>query len=120
MSNRSKLIFSLALIFALIAVGVSSFLIIEAMRRKGEAVVISIDGNKVAEYSLSENGEFILNDGTNFLVIENGCAYIKSADCPDKLCVHQGKISRTGERIVCLPNRLMIEVIGEGDELFIN
>ena len=120
LSNKSKLIFSIILIFALIAIGVSSYLIIELNKNEGKAVVISINGEHVARYFLAENGEYILNGGTNLLVIKDGEAYMKSADCPDKLCIHQGKISRTGERIVCLPNRLMAEIIGDGDEIFIN
>ena len=120
MSNISKLLFSIILIFALIAAGVSSYFIIELTKDEGETVVISINGETVAEYSLSENGEYVLNGGTNILVIENRHAYIKNADCPDKLCVHQGKISKSGERIVCLPNRLMAEIFGSDDEIFKN
>ena len=120
LNNKSKLIFSIILIFALITAGVSSYFIIELTKDEGETVVISINGETVAEYSLDENGEYILNGGTNILVIENRQAYIKNADCPDKLCVHQGKISKTGERIVCLPNRLMAEIFGSGGEIFKN
>lgn len=36
---------------------------------------------------------------------------MKWADCPDKLCIHQGKISHTGETIACLPNRVTVRVI---------
>ena len=53
-------------------------------------------------------------------VIKNGMAYMKHADCPDKLCVNTGKICRTSEKIVCLPNRVMVEVIGADEEIFIN
>ncbi len=45
-------------------------------------------------------------------MIENGTAYLSDANCPDKLCVHQGKISRTGEVITCLPNKLTVTVFG--------
>ena len=48
----------------------------------------------------------------NILVIEDGRAYLSDANCPDKLCVHQGKISRTGEVITCLPNKLTVTVFG--------
>ncbi|HCW72746.1 MAG TPA: hypothetical protein DHM90_01940 [Clostridiaceae bacterium] len=35
------------------------------------------------------------------------------ADCPDKICYSPEYISRPGETIVCLPNRVVIEVKGE-------
>jgi len=120
LSSRKRLIFSVALIFALLAAGVSAFLITEAMRETGSTVTVSVNGEKIAEYPLSENGEYIINGGTNLLVIENGKAYMKHASCPDKLCINQGKISLTGERIVCLPNKVMIEVFSDGDEIFSN
>ena len=47
------------------------------------------------------------------------------ADCPDKLCVKTGRISKTGETIVCLPHRVVVEIIGaaaddSGVDLFVN
>lgn len=120
MNNIKRLIFSVVLILSLLAVGVSSYFIIESTRSVGDTVIVTINGDKVAEYSLKENREYSLNSGTNILVIENGKAYMKSADCPDKVCVHQRKIYRVGERIVCLPNKLMAEVVGDGDEIFVN
>jgi hypothetical protein len=120
LNNKKRLIFSLALIFALLTLGVSAFLITEAMREPGSVVTVSVDGKKIAEYPLSQNREYILNGGTNILVIENGKAYITYASCPDKVCMNQGKISLSGERIVCLPNKVMIEVLRDGDEIFSN
>ena len=35
---------------------------------------------------------------------------MKEANCPDKLCIHQGKISKNGETIVCLPHGLIVEI----------
>ena len=34
------------------------------------------------------------------------------ADCPDQLCVKQKKISLKNETIVCLPNKVVIEIEG--------
>lgn len=117
---NKKIIKDILLIIILLALGLSAFLIIESGREEGAYVKVTVDGELVAEYSLSEDGEYHLNGGTNLLVISGGKAFIKDADCPDGLCIHQGKISRSGERIVCLPNRVMIEVISEDDEIFIN
>ena len=33
------------------------------------------------------------------------------ADCPDHLCMKQKKISKKGGTIVCLPNRVVLEII---------
>ena len=100
------------LIASILIVAIAFFLIVELTKEEGAGVTVKVDGVKVAEYSLSKNGTYPLNGGTNILVIEDGRAYLTDANCPDKLCVHQGKISRTGETITCLPNKLTVTVFG--------
>ena len=34
------------------------------------------------------------------------------ANCGDHTCVRMGRISRAGEAIVCLPHRLVVEIVG--------
>ena len=105
------------LIASILIVAIAFFLIVELTKEEGAGVTVKVDGVEVAEYSLSKNGTYPLNGGTNILVIENGKAYLSDANCPDKLCVHQGKISRTGETITCLPNKLTVTVFGAEESL---
>ena len=97
----------------LISVGACLFLFFGG--KSGGAVSVEIDGENAGIYSLAHDGEFSVGDGSNILEIRNGKAYMKSADCPDKTCVHTRPISKVGESIVCLPNRVTVSVIGEGD-----
>ena len=60
-------------------------------------------------------GSFPLNGGTNILVIEDGYAWMSEANCPDHICVRQGKIHYTGQVITCLPNRLTVTIEGGED-----
>lgn len=120
MSNKKQAIFAISLITTLLVVSFAVYFIIEAMREDGAYVRVSVDGEAVAEYSLSKDGEYEINGGTNILVIENKNAYMKYASCPDGLCKNQGKIHLTGERIVCLPNRVFVEVFGTEDEIIPN
>lgn len=105
------------LICSVLLIAVALFLVVELTKEEGARVIIKVDGQQVAEYSLSKNGKYDLNGGTNILVIENGKAYLCDANCPDKLCVHQGKISRTGETITCLPNKLTVTVYGAAESV---
>ena len=98
------------LIGAILAVILIVFAVMQLTKEEGAYVVVRVDGQEVAKYSLSENGEYELNGGTNILRIEDGKAYLTDADCPDHLCVNQGKISKSGETITCLPNRLTVTV----------
>ncbi len=82
-------------------------------RQQGAQIVVEIDGEVVAEYSLAENGEYSLLDGANLLVIEDGAAYMKSANCPDKTCVGVGRVKYSGQSIICLPHRVSVTVVGD-------
>ena len=85
----------------------------DKQRNEPDAVaVVTVDGTEIARYPLSRNGTFVLNEGSNTLVIENGEAWVSEANCPDKLCMGFGKISKNGEIIVCLPNRLIVMIEG--------
>lgn len=46
----------------------------------------------------------------NRIEVRPGSIGIISADCPDKLCVHQGFISDSRLPVTCLPNRLVIQL----------
>lgn len=89
------------------------------LRENGSKNVIEVkvDGVVRGRYSLSENREIELN-GTNHLVIQDGRADITDANCPDKVCVKQKPISKIGESLVCLPNKVIVTVVeGEENEL---
>ena len=115
--GNKKMLADLILVASLLVLGLSVFLIITLTREEGSRVVVSVNGEDVAEYSLSRDGEYSLNGGTNVIIIEDGKVYMKSASCPDGLCIHQGKKSMNGERIVCLPNRVEVRVSGDGEEI---
>lgn len=84
---------------------------------QGAWAVVTADGAEVARYPLDEDRTVRLGDDTgyNILQIAGGAAAVIEADCGDHTCVRTGKISREGERIVCLPHRLIIQIEG-GDE----
>ena len=88
-------------------------------REEGAIADVYVDGVKVAEYPLSIDGVYYINNGSNVLVIEDGAAYMREANCPDKFskngCVNTGKISYVGQTIVCLPNKIIVEIVGEGE-----
>ncbi|SDH98509.1 NusG domain II-containing protein [Proteiniclasticum ruminis] len=59
------------------------------------------------------NKKHTWNLGVNIVEIVDEKVGMYEADCPDKVCYSPEYISRPGETIVCLPNRIVIEVKGE-------
>lgn len=117
-----KLLSDIILIGILLIVSLSVFFVLFLNRVEGSAVAVYIDNTKVAEYPLSVDATYYLNGGTNVLVIEDGEAYFSYSECPDQTCMEGkslfgNKISMVGETITCLPNKVMIEIIGEGEGL---
>ena len=82
----------------------------------GAEAVVTVDGLEIGRYPLKTNGTFPLNGGSNILVVENGEAWVSEANCPDHVCMGMGHISRNGEFIACLPNRLLVVVEGAAED----
>ena len=76
----------------------------------GPVAVVTVNGKEAGRYPLTDDGTFPLNGGSNVLVISDGEAWVSEANCPDRICMGMGKISKSGEFIACLPNRLIITV----------
>ena len=83
----------------------------------GPVAVVTLNGEEAGRYPLSTDGTFPLNGGSNILVISDGEAWVSEANCPDRICMGMGKISRSGEFIACLPNRLIITVEGTDGQI---
>ena len=96
-------------ICALLLAGFLSLLFVDLFASEGSNVIVTVDGELYGEYSLYFDAVYEIGEG-NRLVIEGGVAYMSHADCPDKTCVNMGKISRVGEKIICLPNRVAVEI----------
>ncbi|MCR5182582.1 MAG: NusG domain II-containing protein [Clostridia bacterium] len=86
-------------------------------------VKVTVNGETYGVYPLSEDRtvEILQNtsDGAgamkNVLVIRDGKCFMESASCHNQICVNHGPISGRGQVIVCLPNKVVCEIVGGGD-----
>ena len=73
------------------------------------------DGRLVRTVDLASLDEPCRIDiGSNVVCIERSGVCMEYSDCPDGLCIKQGKITKGGRSIVCLPNKVVVEIIGKG------
>lgn len=114
MRNKKRLMMDALLIAALLLLTGVLYLAFGRPKaaEEGAMVVVRVEGEITGRYPLSKNGEYSLNYGSNILVVEDGCAWIREANCPDQICVLLGKISQSGQLIVCLPNMLIVSIEG--------
>ena len=99
------------LLIVLVLLGAGLSLLSASAGSAGQQVEVSVDGQLYGTYSLSEDQTIEIND-TNVCEIKDGEVNMIQADCPDQLCIHQGPIHIQGETIVCLPNRVVVEITG--------
>ena len=58
-----------------------------------------------------------LASGNISLEIKPGSGvHILASSCPAQVCVHTGWIKQPGETIICLPNKILLEISGENNE----
>lgn len=79
---------------------------------KDGSLVEKIDLNSVTgEREITLSGDL----GDNVILVSNGHIEMKSADCPDKICVEHGELKSSSSPIVCLPNKVVIKFEGSTD-----
>ena len=81
---------------------------------------ITVDGVLIRSEPMAADRVTIVVEneyGRNDVVVNRDTVEVVWADCASQVCVRTGKISRPGEKIVCLPHRLVVTIKkGDGEE----
>ena len=104
----------IVLLFCLLLAGLGTFWLSTAGSREGTQVRVTVNGEDHATYSLAQDRTVtIRKDGhLNKFSIKKGKVQMDQSNCHNQNCVEMGAISRTGQSIVCLPHRIVIEITG--------
>ncbi len=106
------LIIGILIVAAISLLGIKLF-----MNGSADKVLITMDGEVYKEVELHKNQTIIIEvpgeEKTNTLEIKDGYAKMIDSSCPDHLCEQQHRISKKGETIICLPNKVVVEVKSE-------
>ena len=108
------------LLFAVL-LGASALVFLWGRSQKQQGVTARVlqDGQLLREIRLDEIREefrFTVWDADghyNIVQVEPGRICIREADCPDRLCAKHAAIRNSGETIICLPHKLIVEVRDE-------
>lgn len=73
------------------------------------SVTVKISQNNKIVYEGKINTDKQIKLESNTIVIKNGEVFMKNANCKNQICVKHKKIKRSGESIVCLPNKVIVE-----------
>ena len=105
-----------ALLFAVIVLG--GVLAYRSLGKgEGTVAVVSVDGEVLERIDLSKvrtpyDIPVSTPYGNNTVHVEPGAISVTEADCPDHVCIYQGRLTGSGIPIICMPHRLVIEIEG--------
>ncbi len=103
----------IVVILALAAAAYFGIKFYQRMSTKEPVAVVTVDGDEYGRFPLDQDvkEKIELPDGAyNILMVKDGAADITDASCPDGICVNHRAISRQSETIVCLPNKVVVEI----------
>jgi len=79
---------------------------------------VSVSGQAVMTLPLDVDASYSPEGLSVRIAVRGGSVGFVASDCPDKICVHTGFLSRPGQSAACLPNRVAIRVVrAYGDAL---
>lgn len=107
----------LAIILIIVGLATSVYLSLSSAA-EGKTVTVYRDSKVFGTYALDEDRTLTLkSDGRiNKITIKEGKVAMSFSNCKNQDCIHMGQTDSPAKRIVCLPNRVVVEVRGGEDE----
>ena len=106
----------MVLVGVVLLLAVVSFLFVQMKGNENAGSVrVTVDGVEAGIFPLDQDDEISINNGTNKIKIMDGTVNMIEADCPDHICVDHKPISKNGESIICLPNKVVVEIQSSED-----
>ncbi|WLD76108.1 NusG domain II-containing protein [Mogibacterium neglectum] len=105
----------IVLFIILVSLGIASSVWLSMTSHSGDKVTVTVDGKKYGVYSLSEDKTIAVKQGNklNVIRIKHGYVTMSEASCQNQVCVKHKAISKTGESIICLPNKVVVSIGGK-------
>ncbi|MGN0493769.1 MAG: NusG domain II-containing protein [Acutalibacteraceae bacterium] len=96
------------IIITVSALAIASSALLFTGRSEGRTVIVKENDETVYKGSLYENKVLELDGNT--VEIKDGAVTVTKANCKNQICVNHAAITKRGESIICLPNRVIAEI----------
>jgi hypothetical protein len=108
------------LVVMLICLGIFSTFFFNIKRLPGEMCSVEVSGKNTNQLKLSENQIFSVTGprGKTLIQIMDNKVRVTNSACREKICVRSGWINKTGQIIVCVPNRVVVKIDGVNNDFF--
>ncbi len=73
---------------------------------------------ETVELSGGEDRTFSIPQDENviFRLFRDGSIAFVESDCPDKVCIHAGRLNTAGQFAACLPNGIIVKIVSDEHE----
>jgi hypothetical protein len=105
-------------LYALVGLGVA-FLLTTARSGPAQSVRIEGAGGFGLTAVLDEDATYEIRGplGTTVVRVEGGAARVESSPCRQQICVRMGAARKPGAVVVCVPNEVVVRVMGSVDRV---
>ncbi|MDO5027316.1 MAG: NusG domain II-containing protein [Tissierellia bacterium] len=105
----------LIVFLAIFSLFIAYFFMKMGSQTTGKYVSIMVNGEEIKQIDFTKDmiGKTYAIEtrfGRNVIEFGDESVWVIEASCPDKLDIKQGVIDKPGQVLVCLPNRLIVEI----------
>ena len=106
------------LIGALLLVALGSYPLVRRINGAGESIQIEVDGEAYTQLSVHDDQSVLVPGplGNTKVVVQEGETFVEASPCRAKICVKTGRVSHGGQMIVCVPNKVVVRVVGKKNQ----
>ena len=106
-----------AVIIGIILLGSIAAAVIMNRSGGGTRTAVIRCGDVRQELSLDKDGSFRFEGIDAGFEVKNGKIRMTEVPCPDKICEKTGYIGSSGQSIICVPNKIMVSVVGSDESV---
>jgi hypothetical protein len=102
----------------LVVVGLIVFLFSRLLFNKSRHSRVQVTGRNFQKYYDIDEDRIIEVEGplgVTRIIFEDGEVRVEDSPCREKICIKMGKKKRIGDQIICVPNRVIVEITGENE-----
>lgn len=107
------------LIIGLLVAALLALVIVRFRMGGSDTVVVQVDGEEVDRTPLSNDRRFSVDGplGKTEIEIKDKRVRVVDSPCVRKICVHTVWINKAYQTIICVPNRVVIRLLGNSNKL---
>jgi len=105
----------IGIILLIIAMGFAGFHFWQSVKENNDLIAVITQNDKVIERidlnKVEEPRNITLSgDHHNYIRVEKGRIRYEDTDCPNRICVNTGWLTKYGDIAACLPNKTIITI----------